>query len=60
MNDDHSVLTAIYTGWRNYQGLLVTALAPLTPAHLANKASPNLRSIEAIATHMIGDARTLV
>ena len=47
-------IEAIYAGWRNYQTLLISALAPLTPDQLALQAAPNLRSIEAIATHMIG------
>jgi uncharacterized damage-inducible protein DinB len=49
-----SSLEAIYAGWCNYQSLLTTALAPLNPDQLALQAASNLRSIEAIATHMIG------
>ncbi len=54
MDDGQSLITAIYAGWRNYQGLLIPALIPLTPEQLAYQASPNLRTIEEIATHMIG------
>jgi hypothetical protein len=54
MDDGQALITAIYAGWRNYQGLLITALTPLTPAELAYQSSPNLRTIEEIATHMIG------
>jgi len=49
-----SSIEAIYAGWRNYQSLLTTALVHLTPEQLALQAAPNLRSIEGIATHMIG------
>jgi hypothetical protein len=54
MNVSQSSIDAIYIGWRNYQALLNSALAPLNPEQLAFQAAPNLRSIEAIATHMIG------
>jgi len=47
-------LDAIYAGWQNYQSLLISALAPLTMEQLALQSAPHLRSIEAIATHMIG------
>jgi uncharacterized damage-inducible protein DinB len=48
-----SSLEAIYTGWNNYQALLIAALSPLNPEQLALQATPKLRSIEEIATHMI-------
>jgi uncharacterized damage-inducible protein DinB len=54
MNVYQASLEAIYAGWRNYQSLLTAALAPLNPEQLALQAAPNLRSIEGIATHMIG------
>lgn len=54
MNDSKSSVEAIYVGWRNYQSLLLDALAPLSPQQLALQAAPRLRSVEAIATHMIG------
>jgi uncharacterized damage-inducible protein DinB len=47
-------LSALYPGWQNYQSLLIKALEPLSPDQLNLKAAPNLRSIEEIATHMIG------
>jgi uncharacterized damage-inducible protein DinB len=54
MNIHQSSIEAIYSGWRDHQALLIAALSPLTPKQLALKPAPNLRSIEAIATHMIG------
>lgn len=40
--------------WQRYQGLLITAIAPLTAAQLELRAAPNLRSIGDIATHLVG------
>ena len=40
--------------WEKYQGLLIQALAPLSPEQLDLRAAPDLRSIGEIATHMIG------
>jgi len=54
MTELQSVLPAIYAGWQNYQSLITAALKPLTPEQLAVRAAPHLRSIEEIATHMIG------
>ncbi len=54
MDDDRKSIEAIYSGWSNYQGLLITALTPLTTTQLAYQASPSLRTIEEIATHIIG------
>jgi uncharacterized damage-inducible protein DinB len=42
------------TEWEKYQGLLVKALAPLTPEQLGLRLAPQLRSIGEIATHMVG------
>lgn len=49
-----STLDAFYTGWANYQRLLIAALAPLTPEQLALRAGTDLRTIEVIARHMVG------
>jgi uncharacterized damage-inducible protein DinB len=49
-----SSIEAVYLGWHNHQGLLINALAPLSAEQLELKPAPNLRSIEAIATHIIG------
>jgi uncharacterized damage-inducible protein DinB len=46
-------LSAFYNGWGEYQRLLVRAVAPLTPDHLALRAAPHLRSIGEIAAHII-------
>jgi uncharacterized damage-inducible protein DinB len=47
-------LAAFATEWEKYQGLLIQALAPLSPEQLEPRAAPNLRSIGEITTHMIG------
>jgi uncharacterized damage-inducible protein DinB len=54
MSEEISILDAFYNGWQTYQGLLTTALEPLNQVQLAYKSAPHLRSIEEIATHMIG------
>lgn len=47
-------LTPFYRGWEAYQGMLVAALAPLTDAQLALRASPPLRPVWFLAAHIIG------
>jgi uncharacterized damage-inducible protein DinB len=47
-----NVLAAFYAGWEAYQGRLVRAVASLTPAQLALRAAPNLRSLGEIAVHI--------
>ncbi|HLY32383.1 MAG TPA: DinB family protein [Ktedonobacterales bacterium] len=47
-------LIEAYSGWEQYQQLLVEAIASLTPDQLELRAAPDLRSIGEIATHMIG------
>jgi uncharacterized damage-inducible protein DinB len=54
MTELHSPMPTIYQGWHAYQTLLITALTPLGPDHLALRAAPPLRSVEEVATHMIG------
>ena len=54
MTELQSPMPTIYAGWHTYQTLLITALTPLLPDQLALRAAPPLRSIEEIATHMIG------
>lgn len=49
-----SPMLTIYAGWHTYQGFLTKALKPLLPEQLTLRAAPSLRSIEEIATHMIG------
>jgi uncharacterized damage-inducible protein DinB len=51
----HAVaLAPLYRGWDGYQQHLVIALAPLSADQLALRAAPHLRSVEEIATHIIG------
>jgi uncharacterized damage-inducible protein DinB len=40
--------------WKEYQTLLIKAIAPLSADQLALRAAPNLRSIGEIVLHMIG------
>lgn len=47
-------LTPFYAGWDRYNRLLVEAIAPQTPDHLALRAAPKLRSVAELATHIIG------
>lgn len=54
MDQEQSLVSTIYANWQNYQNLLINALAPLTIDQLNLRAAPDLRSIEEIATHMIG------
>jgi uncharacterized damage-inducible protein DinB len=49
-----TLLQAFQGGWAEYQRLLITALAPLTPDQLALHAGADLRTIDAIARHMVG------
>src|SRR3954462_5860186 len=52
---ESQILTStIYQGWHTYQALLIKALTPLTQEQLALRAAAPLRSIEDIATHVIG------
>src|SRR5579863_8057857 len=54
MTQNTTSLAPFYKGWNDYQKLVTTALAPLSPAQLALRGGPNLRSIGEIATHIIG------
>ena len=49
-----SSMPTIYAGWQTYQGLLTTALAPLTPEQLTLSVAPGLRTISSLTLHMIG------
>ncbi len=44
---------AFYTGWEDYQQLLVGAVAPLTDAQLRLTIASDLRSIGMLATHIV-------
>lgn len=52
--ESESTLATFYKGWHDYQTLVTRALAPLSAEQLALRAAPHLRSVEEIATHMIG------
>ena len=54
MNEEQSLMAAVYTGWQNYQTLLVKGLNPLSLEQLALRPASGLRSIGEIATHIIG------
>lgn len=54
MTEQPVALSAFYKGWDVDQQHLVDAVTPLSPEQLALQASPELRSIGAIATHIIG------
>ena len=54
MAESPSTLSVFYKGWNDYQNLLIKALAPLSSDQLALSATPGLRSIGEMATHMIG------
>ncbi len=44
---------AFYSGWEDYQQLLVGAVAPLTDAQLRLSIASDLRSIGMLATHIV-------
>ncbi len=51
--DPAGVLTTFGEGWKTYQDLLITALAPLTPDQLALSVAPGQRTVEHLARHII-------
>jgi uncharacterized damage-inducible protein DinB len=54
MTEPQVLTSTIYEGWHTYQALLIKALTPLSDEQLALRAATPLRSIEDIATHVIG------
>lgn len=54
MSDDAITLKQIYAGWDVYANYLVEAVAPLTPEQLEMRASPDLRNVYEIITHIVG------
>ena len=54
MADHRDTLGEIYAGWEHYQSHLIEALTPLTSGQLALQAAPHLRSIGALAAHIVG------
>jgi uncharacterized damage-inducible protein DinB len=53
MTEPPFVLAPLYKGWDGYQHHLVKALVPLSPEQLALQATPDLRSIGMLATHLV-------
>lgn len=53
MSETGETLAFFTEGWQNYQQQLSKSLAQLTPAQLALRAAPHLRSIEELALHII-------
>jgi uncharacterized damage-inducible protein DinB len=53
MTEPSFVLAPLYKGWDGYQQHLVKALVPLSPEQLALQATPHLRSIGMLATHLV-------
>ncbi len=54
MAEGNLTLTTFYDSWKQYQDHLTEALARLTAEQLALRAAPELRSVEQLATHIIG------
>ena len=52
MTTDALSLKIVYEGWEGYQTSLVHAIAPLSPAQLAYRPVPNLRSVGEIVNHI--------
>lgn len=52
MTIDALSLRTVYDGWDGYQVSLVHAIGPLSPAQLAYRPTPNLRSVGEIASHI--------
>ena len=53
MGDTNLTLAIMAEGWHTYQNQLSEALAPLTPEQLALRATPDLRSVDELACHII-------
>ena len=54
MAENNQTLDTFYENWKLYQDHLKEAIAPLTAEQLALRAAPHLRSIDQIASHIIG------
>jgi uncharacterized damage-inducible protein DinB len=53
MSETSTGVTQFYNGWQAYQDLLIKAITPLSAEQLTLRATPNLRSISEILTHII-------
>lgn len=51
---DAPLLATIFDGWEGYHTSIVHALRPLSPAQLAWRPRPNLRSVGELAAHIAG------
>jgi uncharacterized damage-inducible protein DinB len=54
MAEDNQTLDTFYENWKLYQDHLKEALTPLTAEQLALRSAPHLRSIDQLASHIIG------
>jgi uncharacterized damage-inducible protein DinB len=54
MNEPQSAMSTIYSGWQTHHSRIIAALAPLSADQLALRAAPTQRTIEEIASHVIG------
>jgi uncharacterized damage-inducible protein DinB len=53
ITDDSRSLQSVLSGWDGYQRAIVGAIAPRTPAELAFRPAPHLRSAGQIASHIV-------
>ena len=53
MTDETRRLQSIFEGWDGYQRALVAAVVARTPAELAHRPAPHLRSAGQIASHIV-------
>jgi uncharacterized damage-inducible protein DinB len=53
MAEDNFTLTTFYTYWKEYQGHISGAIAPLNTKQLELRATPHLRSIGEIVLHIV-------
>ncbi len=54
MAEGNHTLETFYENWKLYQDHITKALAPLTAEQLALRSAPHLRSIDQLASHIIG------
>jgi uncharacterized damage-inducible protein DinB len=54
MSEISELVPAIFEGWKSYQNQMVKSLGPLSEEQLALRVSPELRSVDLIARHIIG------
>ena len=53
MTNVPSVTDTFFHGWQTHQSLLIAALRPLSPQHLALQAAPGLRTVAQITAHIV-------